>query len=115
MQAGAGKNFYNREGRSCIVTDYIVPDLGDKMEIGLRARRLRDLLGMTAGQVASEARVEEHDVIALEQCMDVSLQAALAIHGVLSTQGVGDTLFTRPRLRTIDEVHAFESRRLDSR
>lgn len=97
------------------MTDYAIPGPEDLNAIGLRALRLRDLLGMTVGQLATEARVAEHDVEALENGANVSLAAALAVHRVLSGDEVGGTLFTRPRLRSIDDVEAVERRRLASR
>jgi len=95
--------------------EYAIPEPGSLKDIGRRAQRLRDLLGMTIDQVAAEARVEACDVTNLEQSADVALGAVLAIHRVLSGDGVGDMLFIRPRLRSIDEVEAFEKRRLASR
>lgn len=97
------------------LTDYSIPETDDRNAIGSRARRLRDLLGMTFGQLASEAKVAESDVEALENGDDVSLAAVLAIHCVLSGEGAGDALFVRPRLQSIDEVEAFEKRRLGGR
>lgn len=94
------------------MTDYSLPTPESIGEIGRRARRLRDLLGMTAEQVAAEASVPTGEVLALEEGGAVRLDAALAIHGVLSADAAGAALFTRPRLRSIDEVEAFERRRL---
>lgn len=96
------------------VTGYSVPGSDDGKSIGIRARQLRELLGMTFGQLAAQAKVTERDVEALENGEDVSLTSALAIHHVLSGEGAGDALFTSPRLRSIDEVEAFEKRRLGS-
>lgn len=84
-------------------------------EIGRRAMRLRVLLGKTTMQVATEAAVEEREVSALEEGGTISLAATLAIHRVLSTDSGGDTLFTRAKLQSIDEVEAFERRRLAGR
>ncbi|MBR0553754.1 helix-turn-helix transcriptional regulator [Stakelama marina] len=98
-----------------MMTEYSITESGSLSDIGRRARRLRDHLGMTIDQVAAEARVEKRDVTNLERDADVALGTALAIHEVLSGNGPGDTLFTQPRLRSIDEVEAFEKRRLASR
>lgn len=70
---------------------------------------------MTIGQLATEAEVTPREIEALESGGDVSLVAALAIHRVLSGEGAGDTLFTQPRLRSIDEVEAYERRRRGGR
>lgn len=92
--------------------DYSLPAPESVAEIGRRARRLRDLLGMTVEQVAAEASVATGEVFALEAGEAVRFDAALAIHNVLSTDAAGAALFTRPRLRSIDEVEDFERRRL---
>ncbi|MEN2746062.1 helix-turn-helix transcriptional regulator [Sphingomonas sp. T9W2] len=92
--------------------DYSLPAPESVVEIGHRAKRLRELLGMTLEQVAARAFVAREEVLALESGGGVRLDAALAIHDVLSVNGVGANLFTRPRLRSIDEVEAFEHRRL---
>lgn len=97
------------------VINYDIPGPDDRNAIGTRARRIRKLLEMTTGQLATEAGVDEHDVEALEEGQDVSLATALAIHRVLSGEGAGDAFFTYPRLRSIDEVEAFERQRLGSR
>ena len=98
--------------RESNVMDYSLPSPDSIGEIGRRARRLRDLLGMTAEQVAAEASVSTEDVLALETGMAVHLDVALAIHDVLSSDAVGEAFFTRPKLRNINEVEAFERRRL---
>ncbi|HEV7314058.1 hypothetical protein [Sphingopyxis sp.] len=97
------------------MVSYSIPLPSDPTEIGKRAQRLRSLLGMSVSDVASEAGVNDGDVIRLEQGSDVSLVAALAIHRVLSGELVSEVMFTRPRLKTIDEVEAFEARRLANR
>ena len=96
------------------MTDYSLPEPGNVVEIGRRAKRLRDLLGMSVEATATAAGVAEEDVAALEAGDAVALAAALAIHQVLSTDAAGAILFTRPRLRSIDDVEAFERRRLAS-
>lgn len=95
--------------------DYSLPKAGSATEIGRRARHLRTLLGLTIDQVANAAKVEPNDVSAIEAGKKVELSSALAIHQVLSSEDVGEALFTRPRLRNIDEVEAFERRRLSNR
>jgi|GEM_PF-2521702 len=97
------------------MANYTIPEPGCPSEIGARARRLRNLLGMTVSEVAQQAHVEDHHVNCLEDGLAVSLSAALAIHQVLSAERLDEALFTRPRLRTIDEVENFEKRRLASR
>lgn len=98
-----------------IMVSYSILAPSDPTEIGKRARRLRSLLGMSVSDVASEAGVNDGDVISLEQGSNVSLVAALAIHRVLSGEIISEAMFTRPRLKTIDEVEAFEARRLANR
>lgn len=95
------------------MTDYSLPAPESASEIGRRARRVRELLGMTAEQVAADAAVSEAHVLALEEGGEVPLAAALAIHGMLTSDNAGAELFVRPKFRTIDEVVAFERRRLD--
>lgn len=95
------------------MTDYNLPAPESIAEIGHRARRLRELLGMTAEQLAAQASVPTGEVIALETGGGVRLDTALLIHRVLSSDAVGATLFVQPRLRSIDEVEAYEQRRLN--
>lgn len=97
------------------MTNYSLQKPGSPVEIGKRAKRIRLLLGMTTGQAAAAAGVAPNDLSAMEAGKDVSLAAALAIHAVLSTDEVGEALFTRPRLRNIEEVEEFERRRLANR
>ena len=97
------------------MTDYSIPDLDDPKAIGSRARRLRDLLGMTIDQLANKAKVAASEVEALERDGNVTLSTALAIHKVLSGASNAETLFTRPRLRNLDEAEAFEKRRQANR
>lgn len=94
------------------MTDYSLPAPESIAEIGRRAGRLRDLLGMTVEQVAAQASIPTAEVRALEEGGAVRLDAALAIHDVLSADAAGANLFTRPRFSSIDEVEAFERRRL---
>lgn len=93
------------------MTDYSLPAPESMAEIGARARRLRDFLGMTAEEVAARASIPRESVLQLEAGGAVRLDAALAIHGVLSSDAAGAALFTMPRLSSIDEVEAFERRR----
>lgn len=95
--------------------NYSLPKAGNAIEIGRRARHLRTLLGLTIDQVADAAEVGSTDVSAMEAGKTVALATALAIHKVLNIEDVGEMLFTRPRLRNIDEVEAFERRRLANR
>lgn len=92
--------------------DYSLPTPESISEIGRRARRLRTLLGMTPEQVAAAASVTAEEVFALEDGADVRLGSVLAIHSVLSSDAAGADLFIRPKMRSIDEVVAFEQRRL---
>lgn len=94
------------------MTDYSLPAPESIGEIGRRAERLRDLMGMTVEQLAAEASVAEEDVQALEAGAAVRLDAVLAIHAVLSSDVIGASLFTRPKFWSIDDVVAFEQRRL---
>ncbi len=95
--------------------NYSLQKPGSPVEIGKRAKRIRLLLGMTIDQAADAAGVSPNELSAMEAGEDVSLAAALAIHAVLSTGEVGEALFTRPRLRNIEEVVEFERRRLTNR
>lgn len=95
--------------------NYRLPELGSAIEIGRRAKHLRILLGLTIDQVADAAEVGPTDVTAMEAGKTIALANALAIHKVLSIEDVGELLFTRPRLRNLDEVEAFERRRLAKR
>ena len=93
------------------MVNYGIAAPSDPVEIGKRARRLRNLIGMSVSDVAREARVNDGDVISLEQGLDVALAAALAIHHVLSGEGVAEEMFIRPKFKNIDEVVAYEERR----
>ncbi len=97
------------------MNNYSLPNAGSISEIGRRAKHLRTLLGLTIDQVADAAGVNPNEVSAMEAGEAISLASALALHRVLSTDGVGETLFIRPRLRNIDEVEAFERRGLANR
>ncbi len=97
------------------MVSYSIPAPSDPTEIGKRAQRLRSLLGMSVSDVASEAGVNDSDVIGLEKGSDVSLVAALAIHRVLSGERVAEEMFVRPKFKTIDEVVSYEARRLANR
>lgn len=97
------------------MVEYSLPKAGNATEIGRRAKRLRTLLGLTIDQVANAAKVEPNDVSAMEAGKTVALSSALAIHKVISSEDIGEMLFTCPRLRNIDEVEAFERRRLANR
>ena len=94
------------------MTDYSLSGPESIGEIGRRARRLRNLLGMTTEQVAAEASVTTEEVLALEGGSAVQFDSALAIHYVLSSNVAGAELFIRPKLRNIDEIVAFERRRI---
>ena len=94
------------------MNDYSLAESDSVEEIGRRAKRLRQLMGMTLEQVASKAGVNKREVEELEKGHTTSLAATLAIHRILSSETVGETLFTRPRFSSIDEVEAFEQRRL---
>lgn len=93
--------------------EYDIPGPDDLSVIGGRARRLRELLDMTIGRLANKAGVTEHQVRALENGGAVTLATTLAIHHVLSGDGAGENLFSHPRFRSIDEVVAYEKRRLN--
>lgn len=97
------------------MTDYSLAAPESLTEIGRRANHLRETLGVSPEQVAAEASVDVREVLALETGATVSLASALAIHQVLSADAAGAILFTRPRLRTIADVEAFERRRLERR
>lgn len=97
------------------MNNYSLPNAGSAIEIGRRAKQLRTLLGLTIDQVADAAEVSSQNVSAMEEGKAVPLATALAINKVLSTEDVGEMLFNRPRLRNIDEVEAFEQRRLANR
>lgn len=94
------------------MTDYSLPSPESMAEIGARAKRLREHLGMTPEEVAARASIPREAVLQLEAGGGVRLDAALAIHGVLSNDAAGAGLFTTPRLSSIDAVEAFEQRRL---
>jgi transcriptional regulator with XRE-family HTH domain len=94
------------------MNDYSLAESDSVEEIGRRAKRLRQLMGMTLEQVASKAGVDECEVEALENGNTTSLAATLDIHRILSSETVGETLFTHPRFSSIDEVVALEQRRL---
>lgn len=97
------------------MAEYYLAGRGSCTEIGLRAKRLRQLLGLTIEEVAIKAGVEKKEVENLENGAITSLSAALEVHQILSSEKVGETLFTRPRLTNIDEVEAFEQRRIIGR
>lgn len=92
--------------------DYTLPNAGDPREIGRRARRIRELLGLTADEVARRAEVHSRDVSALEDGADLGFAAAIAIHRVLSVDAIEEEMFKVPRFRNLDEAEAFENRRL---
>lgn len=96
------------------MANYDIPDSASLEEIALRAQRLRNLLGMSVSEVASQGNVSEEDVRNLEQGTDVSFKSALAIHRVLSASNL-EHLFDRPKFRSIGEVENFERRRLSKR
>lgn len=96
------------------MANYNIPDPASLEEIALRAQRLRNLLGMSVSEVASQGNVSEEDVKNLEQGSELSFKSALAIHKVLSAGNL-EHLFDHPKFRSISEVKNFESRRLSER
>jgi transcriptional regulator with XRE-family HTH domain len=94
------------------MNSYFIPDTDSAQAIGERAERLRRLLGYNLEEVAAKASVAVEHVSALEKGEDIPLSSAIALHKVLSTGDLGEVFFSSPKFSTIEDVKAFERRRL---
>lgn len=91
---------------------YFIPETDSLEAMASRAKRLRELLGYDLEGMALKAGVPVADAIALENGEDIPLSSAIALHKSLSMGDLGEVFFSSPKFNTIEEVKAFERRRL---
>ncbi len=79
-------------------------------DLGRRAARLRDALGMTPEQAADKAGIQTSVYLSFESNGEASVSEMLAIHHALSRGGL-EELFSTPRFHDIADYQSYLERR----
>ncbi len=78
-------------------------------DLGRRAARLRDALGMTPEQTAAKAGIGTSAYLRFESSGEATVSDMLAIHRTLSRKGLAD-LFTAPRFHDVADYQSYLER-----
>lgn len=90
----------------------ILPAPTTAPELGRRAARLREYLGLSVSEVAARAEVEEDEIARFERTGEGTVALLLALANEISSGGELDRILNLPQFSSIDEVVAWERTRI---
>ena len=90
----------------------LAPEKADALALGRRAAQLREMLGRTVDDVARQIGVPPNDVRRFEETGEASVELLVGLLEALTPGGYLDHAFETPRFTSIQEVIAFEQRRV---
>ncbi len=83
-------------------------------DLGRRCARLRVRLGLTVGDVARRTGFRNEDIVHFERAGEGDVSLLLALSRELASGDEVDRLLTTPKFDSLDEVEAYERRRIGS-
>lgn len=81
-------------------------------ELGQRAARLRNWLGLSVAEVAQQTGLAGKDIERFEETGEGTIELLLALSEFLSSGEDVGRLFQTPKFTSLDQVTAFETRRV---
>ena len=85
------------------------------LDLGRRAGRLREQLDLSTSEVARRAGVREEDVVLFEKTGEGSIALLLAVSGEIASGDEHDRWLTIPKFNSLDDVEAYERRRIGAK